>query len=377
MQVHVHQDFDEIDAAGWNRLFGRDHPFTRHEFLAALEQSGSASAGTGWQPLHLTLREDDGALLAAMPLYLKSHSMGEYVFDWAWADFWQRNGRSYFPKLLTAIPFTPCVGPRIGCLREADRPAVTASFFAAVRQLAAEHRFSSWHLLFPAEAAATLPGGLLRRDGWRYQWTNAGYRDFGEFLASLSSKKRKNIRQEQRRLAEAGITFETLEAEAIRPEHWSHFYRLYQSTYLRHGQFGYLEADFFTRLAETMPEHLVLVRALRAGACIGAALYLRSADTLYGRYWGCSDPLPGLHFATCYYQGIDYCIRRGLKTCDPGVQGEHKIARGFLPVRTHSWHWLADPELGRAVGHFLEQERDAVDAITEDLGRRSPYRQSP
>ncbi len=375
VQVHVHQSFEEIDPAGWNRLFGRDHPFTRHEFLSALERSGSADKNTGWQALHLVLRDETGAMRAAMPLYLKSHSMGEYVFDWAWADFWQRSGGSYYPKLLTAVPFTPCVGPRIGCLEETDRAMATAAFARAAQELAQTHRLSSWHLLFADTPPDIQQPRLLQRDGWRYQWQNAGYADFDAFLASLSSKKRKNIRQELRRLQEAGVSFRTLEAEDIRPEHWDHFYRLYQSTYLRHGQVGYLQPEFFSRLAASMPEHLVLIQAVRGEACIGAALYLRSADTLFGRYWGCSEPLPGLHFATCYYQGIEYCIRRGLQVCDPGVQGEHKIARGFLPVRTHSWHWLAAPELARAVGVFLDQERDAVEGITEQLAQRSPYRQ--
>ncbi len=380
MEIRFHHSITEIPGSEWNRLFGCDHPFTRHEFLAALESSGSACAATGWQPAHLSVRDAGGSLRAAMPLYLKSHSSGEYVFDWSWADFWQRQGRSYYPKLLTAIPFTPCSGARLGHpeLPDRERTELFMLVNAAVRELAAQHRLSSWHVLFPSEPEPLFEAaGFLRRDGWRYLWNNKGYGHFDDFLAALSSKKRKNIRQELRGLEVAGIRFDVLEAEAISTEHWDHFYRLYQATYLRHGQLGYLEPGFFQSLSESMCEHLVMVRALRDEQCIGAALCLRSATTLYGRYWGCTEAVPGLHFATCYYQGIAYCIQRGLQVFDPGVQGEHKIARGFLPAITHSWHWIADPELGRAVQIFLQQESEAVGELTGQLAQRTPFRRNP
>ncbi len=372
---------DSIEASEWNRLAGTDYPFLRHEFLAALERTGCASAQSGWLPRHVVLRDDDGRLCGLAPLYLKSHSMGEYVFDWAWAGFWEQHGQAYYPKFLTAVPFSPCSGPRLvadPALPAESRTEIADSLAAVITGVAEQNDVSSWHILFPdpATADACRSRGLLTRHGWQYHWFNHDYADMDAFLASLTSKRRKNIRRELRLVREQGIEFEVLEAEDITPEHWRMFYGFYHATYMKRGQVGYLNLDFFLELSRTMPEHLVLILARRGREPAGAALCLRSATTLYGRYWGCIEDVDCLHFATCYYEGIRYCIQRGLQRFDPGVQGEHKIARGFLPVATESFHWIADPAFRPPLERFLEEESRMVDAVRDRLAAHSPYRQA-
>ncbi len=367
----------QLDRESWNRVAGTDYPFLRHEFLLALESSGCTDADSGWQPYHVVLYRDD-ALIALMPMYLKSHSYGEYVFDWSWADAYRRHGRQYYPKLLTAIPFTPATGPRL-CVAEGENAAqCRAALQAAAQQFADQQDLSSWHVLFPGdEEAATLEGqGMSLRRGSQFHWFNQGYGSFDDFLATFNSRKRKSLKRERRRVAEQGIELDTLEGHEISERDWDEFYRFYQMTYAkRSGHGGYLNRGFFAQLGETLPEHCVMVRARLNGEAVAGSLCLRSGDTLYGRYWGCVRELDCLHFEACYYQGIEYCIRHGLKRFDPGAQGEHKIQRGFTPIPTVSAHWMADPAFAQAIDDFTRREEDHIDAYIREASNYLPFKQ--
>ena len=365
----------EINAATWNELAG-DYPFMRHEFLAALESTGCVTRATGWNPHHLLLG-DPGRPRVLAPLYEKAHSWGEFVFDFAWARAWESRGLKYYPKLLLAIPFTPASGPRLLCRAsgaEAEQQRLEA-LAAIAADAAARHR-SSAHALFidePLRAAAEAAGWLLRRD-CHFQWCNRGYRDFEDFLATFSADKRKKVRRERRRIAEQGIQFRTctggqLDAAAIARVH-----ELHAATFLRHGHPPYLNAAFFQRVAAALDESFIAVMALREDECVATAVYLRSRDTLYGRYWGADGDYHSLHFEACYYQGIDYCIRNGLARFEPGTQGEHKLARGFEPAFTWSAHWLADRALRAAVARYLEREAEAVTEYADAAARHTPFR---
>jgi len=349
---------DAIPAASWNRVAGTDYPFLRHEFLHGLEKSACTTADTGWQPCHLLLRRG-GALAAVMPLYLKSHSYGEYVFDWSWADAWRQRGLAYYPKLLTAIPFTPATGPRLCVSAGIDTGECLRAAVDAITSLAQRQGISSWHLLFPekplSDALSDL--GMHRRAATQFHWFNDGYRDFDDFLATFNSRKRKSLKKERRRVVEQGLTLRTLVGGEIGPDHWEQFHRFYQLTYAkRSGHGGYLTREFFVHTAAGMGDQVIMVLACHDGATVAGALYFRSSDTLYGRYWGCEREFDFLHFEACYYQGIEYCIANGLARFDPGAQGEHKIQRGFRPVTTWSNHWIADPQLAAAVGDFTLRE---------------------
>jgi predicted N-acyltransferase len=360
----------------WNTLVG-DDPFMRHEFLDALHASGCASADTGWTPQYLLLREN-GALTGAMPLYLKMHSYGEYVFDWAWADAYQRNGLRYYPKLLSAIPFTPVGGRRV----LAGTPERRARLIAAALQLARESGASSLHCLFPPadEAAAMRDAGMMLRHGVQFHWkngnTDTGYADFEEFLASLNHVKRKKIRQERRRVRDAGISFEWIDGPAVGDDLWTFFNRCYRETYRLHHSTPYLNLDFFREIGRRMPDKIVMVVALREGKRIAASLNIHNGRTLFGRYWGSIEYQPALHFEACYYQVIEFCIARGITTFEGGAQGEHKMARGLLPVETCSAHWLAHPRFAAAVEDFLARERHHVSLHLDELSERSPYRRA-
>jgi predicted N-acyltransferase len=362
---------ERLPAAGWNALAG-DNPFLRHEFLAALQETGCASPRTGWRPLYLTLTRE-GRLAGAMPLYAKSHSYGEYVFDWAWADDYQRHGLAYYPKLLCAVPFTPATGPRLLAADPDDRRALAS---AAV-ELAREARLSSLHVLYPgdAEARELEAAGLMLRHGVQFHWDNAGYEDFEHYLATMSSAKRKKIRQERRRVADAGVTFQCRSGREATPEDWDFFFRCYTLTYRQHRSTPYLTLEFFRRLAEAMPDHVLLVLGWRGSERVAAALDMLGGGTLYGRYWGALEFIPGLHFEACYYQGIDYCIRHGLQRFEGGAQGEHKVARGLLPTRTWSAHWLAHPEFADAIGDYLRREATAIDRYIDELADSAPFKE--
>ncbi len=367
---------EQIPASDWNTITGTDYPFLRHEFLHGLEQTGCTTTGTGWQPCHLVLRDAAG-ILAVMPLYLKSHSYGEYVFDWSWADAWQRSGLSYYPKLVTAIPFTPATGPRL-CMRlDADADMAWKAVLQAIHQFANKQGISSWHLLFPEEAVASqlLRAGLHRRTATQFHWFNEDYKCFDDFLASFTSRKRKSLRRERARVAEQGLTLETLCGSEIGEQQWQQFYQFYQQTYAkRSGHGGYLTREFFTQAAPRLGEQVVMVLAYLENRAVAGALYFRSGDTLYGRYWGCEREYDCLHFEACYYQGIEYCIAQGLRCFDPGAQGEHKIQRGFRPVPTWSNHWIADPRLSAAVGDFTRSEAQHSEAYLKGASTLLPFR---
>jgi predicted N-acyltransferase len=363
----------EIGAKAWNGCANPDgevspHPFTRHEFFAAVEESGSATAGTGWQPCHLVL-EEDGAIQALMPLYLKSHSQGEYVFDHAWADALERAGGDYYPKLQCAVPFTPVTGPRLLGRRE-YAPKLLEIAKASVRQLEA----SSLHITFPTSKEWRLAGeaGYLLRADRQFHWRNEGYRDFEDFLSRLSSAKRKNLRKE--REAVRGVEFEHLTATDITEAHWDRFFDFYMDTGSRKWGHPYLTRDFFSRIGESMADQILLVMAKRHGVYIAGALNFFGGGILYGRNWGAVEYLPFLHFETCYYQAIDFAIARGLNKVEAGAQGAHKLLRGYMPEETYSAHYIVHPGLRRAVDDYLKRERAAVKEDIDELARSGPFR---
>ncbi len=365
---------DRVDPAAWNRL-AHGHPFLRHEFLHGLEQTGCVGPRTAWQPAHVLLTGAGDALLAALPLYLKHDSRGEFVFDWGWADAYERTGRPYYPKLVSAIPFTPATGPRLLIGPEAPDDAAHR-LVAAAHELADELGASSLHVLFPTPQQASLLNtqGLLLRKSCQFHWHNRGYSDFDDFLGRFSSAKRKKARRERRRIAESGIRFEHLRGDEVEGADWDAVYEFHAQTFFRRGRPPYLNRDMFDRIAQTMPENLVVILARYESQPIATAICFRGAGALYGRYWGSLADFHSLHFETCYYQGIDYCIREGLELFEPGTQGEHKISRGFSPTATWSCHWLRDGDFREAVADFLERETAHVDAYMEHLEDHLPYR---
>lgn len=372
-ELRILDSLHGVDRAAWNRL-AEENPFLSHEFLCALHDSGCASPATGWRPCFPTLWRG-GDLLAAMPLYLKSHSFGEYVFDWAWAEAYRRHGLRYYPKLLCAVPFTPATGPRL----LAPQGQMRQRLLDAALALANEMRVSSLHVLFArdAEMGDWERAGLRVRHGVQFQWFNRGYIRFEDFLSTLTHDKRKKIHQERRRLVEAGIRFEWRAGSDLQEEDWRFFFRCYTRTYRLHHSTPYLTLDFFLRLGQALPRQVLLAIARRDGRPLAAALFLRSASTLYGRYWGALEFVPGLHFEACYYQAIEWSIEQGLERFEGGAQGEHKLARGLLPVRTWSAHWLAHPGFAQAVEEALAREAASVDRYMEALAERSPFKAQP
>ena len=366
MHIEFIDSINQISAASWNAVAGVDYPFTRHEFLLALELSGATNRDSGWQPHHMLIYQEDDVeapLIAVMPLYLKYHSYGEYVFDWSWADAYRRNGVAYYPKLLAAIPYTPATGPRLCSAEGINTEALCPLVSQALQQEAADCEASSVHILFPQLPAmqAFEQAGLTPRRGVQFHWFNDGFATFDEFLARFSSRKRKNLNKERRQVEAQNLQLEVLEGAQISPELWQRFHHFYQMTYAkRSGHGGYLNLDFFQRVAETMPEHIVLVMATHEGQYVAGALNFRDSQSLYGRYWGCIKEFDYLHFEACYYQGIEYCIEHKLTRFDPGAQGEHKIQRGFTPIETWSNHWVAHQGFTEAIKIFLTQENKAM-----------------
>jgi uncharacterized protein len=360
-----------VDPAQWDACAGAGNPFLSHAFLAALEESGSAVAQAGWQPLPILVERADGTLAGALPAYAKSHSQGEYVFDHSWADAWTRAGGRYYPKLQIAVPFTPVRGPRI--LARDEETART--LIAAAEAVVARHGLSSAHATFLEEVdiARFRAADWLIREGTQFHWANHGYRDFDDFLAALSSRKRKAIRKE-RAAAQAGLEIVQLAGRAISEAHWDAFWRFYQDTGSRKWGRPYLARRFFTLMGERMPDRVLLILALRNGHPIAGALNLIGADALFGRYWGCTEDVPFLHFELCYYQAIDAAIQRGLARVEAGAQGEHKLARGYVPVPTWSAHYIPDPGFRAAVSDFLDRERLAVEREIAFLGDFAPFR---
>ncbi len=367
-------DLSEVGQVAWDALLARQdkpNPFLSYAFLHALHASGSACADSGWQPHYLVLY-DGLELAAAMPLYLKAHSYGEYVFDWAWAEAYHRNGIEYYPKLLSAVPFTPVTGPRL-LARDAH---ARAALIALLRQQQQDAGVSSCHILYPPQEQAEQlqAAGFMLRSGVQFHWLNAGYTDFDQFLATLENKKRKNIRAERRKVADAGVVLRRVRGVDATEAHWRLFNRCYQHTYAAHRSTPYLNLDFFLRIGAAMPQHILLVIAERAGTAIAASLVIHTADTLFGRYWGALEHVPCLHFETAYYQPLEFCIENGIATFEGGAQGEHKMARGFLPTRTWSAHWLAHPAFADAIERFLERETGGIDEYIDELNDRNPFR---
>lgn len=375
LEFQFHAGIAEIPGVTWNALANNASPFLQHEFLLALELSGSVSAQTGWQPHHLLVLRDAQAV-AALPLYIKEHSYGEYVFDWSWADAYRQIGRRYYPKLLSAVPYTPSYGTRLLIARDEDFDVIGKAMSEAVIEEARRLNMSSWHVLFPSESESKLLAaqGAHQRIATQFHWFNRGYSSFAHYLESFSSRKRKNIRKERRAVQEANIQFERYSGTQISAHLWEVFYRFYQNTYHVRGQRAYLDLSFFTQLGATLPERLLLVLALREGQPIAAALSFHDENKLYGRYWGCVDEYQFLHFETCYYQGIEYCIDNGLQSFDSGAQGEHKIQRGFEPITTYSNHWVADPQFDVAIANYLQDERAYIVQYRDRASAMLPFK---
>lgn len=368
----------DLPADAWNRCAGDDNPFVAHAFLDALEQSGCVSPRTGWQPIHLVAEDSDGRLLGILPLYIKGHSQGEYIFDHAWADAYARNGVPYYPKLLSAVPFTPVTGPRFLLPPEADPNTIIPALLEGGRELARRYELSSLHVNFLLEQQSGIAAedGMLLRVGEQFHWMNDDYADFDGFLAQLASRKRKAIRKERRDAIESGLEIVTLSGTELTDEHWDAFFTFYMDTGSRKWGRPYLNRDFFRRLHRTMADRVVLVMARRAGRWIAGAWNMRGKEALYGRNWGCIEYHPFLHFECCYYQAIDYAIRHRLKRVEAGAQGEHKLARGYLPVPIHSVHWMADHRFHDAIDRYLQQERAHMAGLIEALDQHSPFRQT-
>lgn len=379
--MRIAADPHEIEGSVWDALLAASPeptPFLRHAFLCALHDSASAVPATGWTPCFATL-EREGTLVAAAALYLKSHSYGEYVFDWAWADAWERAGQAYYPKLLGAVPFTPVPGSRLLAVDEDAR----ATLVAGIEQFARAQELSSVHLLFLDEAdqRAAASQGWLERSTVQFHWRNregVPYRDFNEFLASLTRDKRRKIAQERRYVREAGVTMQALHGTQITETDWDLFYRCYTRTYREHRSTPYLTRDFFARMAREMPEHWLLFVAQRGDEHVGCSLLALDADrrVAYGRYWGALEPVRCLHFEACYYAPLEWCIAQGYARFEGGAQGEHKMARGLEPVRTFSSHWLAHPAFADAVARFLEREGAGVEAYVDELEQRTPFKRT-
>ena len=376
LEVKLVQGIGQIDARLWDACAGRDQPFLSHAFLSALEDSGSATQRTGWLPLHLVV-EAGGEMIGCAPMYLKSHSYGEYVFDWGWANAYERAGGTYYPKLQVAVPFTPVPGPRLLVRPEAGTTARTMLAHGLV-SAAEQLRVSSLHVTFCRENEWHELGaaGLLQRQGVQYHWHNRGYGSFDDFLGALKSSKRKTIRKERARVREQGLSIEVLTGDALTPDIWDAFYPFYLSTVDKRWGSAYLTKRFFRRLGETMAEHVVLIMARHQGRYVAGALNLIGEDTLYGRIWGCRREFDFLHFEACYYQAIEFAIERGLARVEAGAQGQHKLQRGYEPVPTYSAHWIRDPGFRDAVERFLAQERREMAFELEQLRELLPYRQS-
>ncbi len=377
MRVDIADSLAEVTAPEWNALNPAGYPFLRHEFLNAAEITGCVSPETGWQPRHLLGRDGTGRLVAAMPLYEKTHSWGEFVFDWAWASAYGRAGLPYYPKLVSAAPFTPATSHRILCA-EAGRAEATAALVEAALALAEESEQSSLHIQFPRddELPALEQAGLKLRKDCQFHWHNRGYADFDEFLQQFSSRKRKKARRDRRAVAEQGIRFRWLRGEDMTAELWRVVYALISATFMRRGCMPYFSLEFFRSLGEDLPGNVLVVLAEMRGRTVAAALCFVGADRLYGRYWGSDGHYDALHFETCYYQGIEYCIEHGLAVFEPGTQGEHKISRGFTPVTTWSAHWLAHDRFFDAIGRYLEEEQLHIERYIETVDEHSPYRRT-
>ncbi len=376
MELRVLSGIDELERDAWNRVTGIDNPFLRYEFLAALENNDCVGPRHGWLPRHLVALEG-GLPVGVVPLYLKDNSYGEFVFDWSWAEAYQRAGLPYYPKAVVAIPYTPATGPRILTAPGSDRDSVASALISLAREWSQSEQLSSLHWLFtdPEDTRRLREQGLSLRLGCQFHWHNQGYRDFDDYLDSFNARKRKKVRRERRYVDQAGIEMRIVHGHEASPGELDIMYGFYRSTFDKKWGYATLSRGFFHQIATTMGEQLVLVIASKAAQPVAGAICLRGRNALYGRHWGCNEHYHSLHFEACYYQGIDYCIRHGLRLFEPGAQGEHKISRGFLPVPTWSAHWIAHPGFRGIIDRYLDQEADAMRDYIEELTCRSPFRE--
>jgi hypothetical protein len=365
----------QIEASSWNALVGNGEPFLRHEFLLALEQSGCTVPRTGWAVRHLLIDDARGRPVGALPMYRKSHSRGEFVFDFSWANAYAQHGIAYYPKLLSAVPFTPVRGPRLLVGPNADVKATTRLLTGAAIDYAQSEKLSSWHVLFPTEDTANglAAAGLILRRDCQFHWFNQGYDSFDAFLATFTAEKRKKAKRERRRVAEAGIEFDTLHGGDMNDALWDVVFPFYADTFYRHGHDPYLNLDFFKRVAASMPERLMLKVARMGTDPIAVAIFFVGDDALFGRYWGAGGNYHSLHFEACYYQGIEYCIEKKLQRFEPGTQGEHKVPRGFVPTMMNSAHFVADPRFAEAIRDFARREARGVDRYAAAVNEHVPY----
>ncbi len=376
--ARILHSINDVPAQAWDRCANPTNatynPFLRHAFLAALEDSGSATAETGWQPFHLVLEREE-KILGIVPMYMKGHSQGEYVFDYAWADAWQRSGRNYYPKLQGSIPFTPATGRRLLCAP--DSPADTTELLlGACMQVADQTKASTVHFTFMPEEQWRTAGelGYLRRMDQQYHWLNNNYSHFDDFLAQLSSKKRKNIRRERRDALANDITIHRLTGSDLQEKHWDAFYQFYEDTGARKWGSPYLTREFFSLISARVADDILLILCEREGRYVAGAINFIGSDTLFGRNWGCIEDHPFLHFEVCYYQAIEFAIERGLSRVEAGAQGAHKVARGYLPQATYSAHFVLDPDFRDAVARFLDEERAYVKEDIDHTLKHSPFR---
>jgi len=371
MQTQFISSIDDIPATDWNRLLTEDNPFLNHSFLAALEHHGAVGNENGWLAHHLIAFEGD-ELCGALPLYIKSHSYGEFVFDWAWANAYQRAGLNYYPKLVSAVPYTPVTGARL-LTHNKDIARLLAQ---TAQEYADKNKYSSLHVLFSHNNDNQLlnSNGLLTRYGYQFHWHNRSYSCFEDFLSGLTTKHRKNIRRERKRVREQAVTIHCLPGNQVSPEQWQFFHQCYQSTFDKKSNYAALTLGFFQEIGTNLGSQVLLILAEQNGKPIASALFLRSHDTLYGRYWGTLRTIDCLHFELCYYQAIEYCINHGLQYCEAGAQGEHKISRGFAPVTTYSSHWIGHPQFRSAIEQFVHHEKIGVEEYIAVMQTHLPYR---
>lgn len=377
LEVRIHDSLETVAADEWNRLGGDQEPLLSHEFLIALERNGCLGDKFGWYPRHVIIRDCSGKLLGAMPMYIKTNSYGEFVFDWSWASAYERVGLAYFPKLVVSIPYNPIIGPRLLVDGDANTHAMKSALIAHAVQFAKAHGCTGVHWLFTTEedTRELASHGLMLRLGCQYHWHNHDYTDFDHFLAGFRSEKRKKLRRERRRVQEQAIALKLVHGNEADEDHWRLVHHFYISTFDRKWGYPTLSLGFFKEIGRTLGERIVLVFAEHKGRTVACAANFRSNEALYGRFWGCDRHFHSLHFEACYYQGIEYCIRHGLKRFEPGAQGEHKIPRGFLPTRTWSAHWIAHDRFKCAIADFCRAEQATMEHQCEALMALSPYRE--
>ena len=376
MKVEFINSINEISKEEWNSITNSDYPFLKYEFLESLEKHNCVSEERGWSPFHVIVSEDDKKI-AIMPMYIKTDSQGEFVFDWSWADAFYRNGVNYYPKLVCSIPYTPASGPRLSVIQEGKTKEIIENIYSALKEISEELDFSSVHILLAEEEEirSFSNAGFSIRSSYSFHWFNNNYKDFNNFLEDMTSRQRKNIKKERDKILQQGITMRKIKGEDITDEMLSAFYQFYQLTYLKRGMQGYLNYDFFKEIFELIPENILLIMALdKGGNYVAGALNFYDKKKLYGRYWGCFEEFDSLHFETCYYQGIEFCIDNALVTFDPGVQGEHKIKRGFCPIETFSAHWIKDSRFREAIDDFLVREKAHVKNYNDDRKVLLPFK---